>query len=179
MSIQGAGANIHEARELASVILEMTDQAYTVAYDLMRETEPEVGPANSMEASIEGYGALLRLNRRGVELDVFEDISSISIDSFVQVIVLDWIKALLVYLARQTKISAIQVTLKGGNAGLGLEIASNLELEIESLESEIVLANIRKQLETLDGSLTVGYANNQTCFKIVVPLASELLTETK
>jgi len=54
------------------VILEMTDQAYTAAYDLMRENDIEAiaGGGLSMQSAIESCGSLLRLNKRGIQLMV-------------------------------------------------------------------------------------------------------------
>ena len=181
MSIQGEGEGLKEARELAEVILEMTDQAYAVAYDLMRENEPDVDvdSCSSLQSAIERYGILLRLSKRGIKLAVVEDLSPISIGDFLQALVLDWVKTVLVYLARHEKVSVIDVKLTGSEIGLSIDIVPGIELNSERLESELVMANIRKQLETLTGTLTVDRENNQTALRIVIPPTSKMLRVIK
>lgn len=181
MSIQGEGEGLAEARELAEVILEMTDQAYTVAYDLMRENEPDVDvdSCGSLQSAIERYGILLRLSKRGIELAVVEELSSMSIDNFLQALVLDWVKTLLVYLARHEDVSAISVKLTGSEVGLMIDVVPDIELNSDRLEAEIVLANIRKQLEILDGTLSVSNASGQTVLRVVMPSTCRMLTVIK
>lgn len=178
--LQGDDPNLQEARKLAGVILEMTNQAYTATYDLMRETDADVAidSYDSMRLAIEGYGELLRLNKRGIKLDVYENLASVSIDRFVQVIVLDWVKAFLIYLARQTEVSVVDVKLVSNDVGLSLNVMPNVALSAEQLGAEIALVNIHKQLQVLAGALLVDESNNKTCVKITIPY-SDVLTVIK
>lgn len=178
MSIKGEGEGLAEARELAEVILAMTDQAYTVAYDLMRENEADVDvdSGRPIQSAIEHYGRLLRLTKRGIELVVVDDSLSVSMDSFLQALVFDWIKTLLVYLARRENVSVINIKLTGNEIGLNIDLVTNIALSSDRLEQEIVVANMRKQLATLVGTLTINNANSQTALEIVIPFGSEMLT---
>ncbi len=183
ISLQGDDVNLKEAQELAGTIFEMTDQAYTVAYDLMREIEFDVAAnsGESMQSVIERFGMLLRLNERGIKLLVFEDVSSVSVDSFVQVVMLDWVKALLIYLSRHTKASDVVVRSVGNELGLKLEVTANVTLNSEQLETELVFVNICKQLEVLNGSLQINSHskqknNQQSCVSIVIPPDCGMLT---
>lgn len=171
INLKGGDSNLKEAQELASLILEMTDQAYTVAYDLMRENEANIAANSdeSMKSIIEQFGALLRLNDRGIKLLVFEDMSSVSVDRFVQIIIIDWIKALLIYLTRHTKINDIVIKSTGNNLGLSFEITSNVAITAQLLESELVFIHIRKQLQILTGSLRINGDDKQSCLSIVIP----------
>jgi hypothetical protein len=181
MSIKGEDPNLQEARELAGVIFEMTDQAYTVAYDLMREAEQdvEVDSCCSMQSAIERYGISLRLSNRGVNLVVVEDLSLILMDSFLRSIVLNWIKTLLIYLLRNTNVSNVDVKLQGSDAGLSLDIVANIDLKSEHIETAVALTCIRNQLKTLTGTLCVDSVANQTSLRMVVPPTCETLMVIK
>lgn len=181
MSIPGDDENVHEARALAEMILEMTDQAYTVAYDLMRENDSDLFTASSesIQLNIERFAEVLRWPSRDIALHVSENMHSLSMENFLRTVVLDWVKSLFIYLTRHTTVSLVDVTITGNDLGFKLEITSNAVLSKNQLDDEAVILNIRKQIHVFDGTLMLENTENHTFFKILIPPIFQMLTVIK
>ena len=183
-SLNSDDANFKEAQELAGFILELTDQAYTVAYDLMRQNETSINDDSSdshksMQSAIEHFGVLLRFNDLGIKLQITENISSITVDRFVQIVILDWIKAILIYLSRQTDVNKIVIKSIGNDLGLNLEIASNIVVDADQLETELVFINICKQIDILSGNFSIKNNTKQCYMSIVIPFDGGMVSLNK
>ena len=183
-SIKSEDTNLKEAQKLASFILELTDQAYTVVYDLMRQNEVSISDFShdshkSMQSTIEQFGLLLRFDDLGIKLQIFENVSLISVDRFVQIVMTDWIKAILIFLSRQSGVSNITVRLIGNEHGLNLEVTANIIIDADQLETELVFVNICKQLDILSGSFSIRSSDKQCCMSLVIPFDCEMVSLNK
>ena len=170
-SLNGEDAKLKEAQELAAYILELTDQAYVAAYDMMRQNDTSI-PIDLDEPirpMIEKFGIFLRLNDLGINLNVIENISSISIDRFIKILLLDWIKGVLIYLSRHHDVNNIDIQLKVTDQELKLNIDSNIVVEAEQLKAEFVFITILRQLELLSGHFSIKDDTEQCCMRIVIP----------
>ena len=170
-SLKGEDAKLKEAQELAGYILELTDQAYVAAYDMMRQNDTSISidPDEPIRPVIEKFGTFLRLGDLGINLNVTENVSSISIDRFMKILILDWIKGILIYLSRHCDMNNIDIQLKATDQDLHLNIDSNIVVDAEQLKTEFVFITIHKQLEILSGYFSIKNSTEQCCMCIVIP----------
>lgn len=177
-SLNGEDAKLKEAQELAGYILELTDQAYVAAYDMMRQNDTSI-PVDLDEPIrpiIEKFGTFLRLGDLGINLNVTENVSSISIDRFMKILILDWIKGVLIYLSRQRDVNNIDIQLKVTDQELNLNIDSNIVVDAEQLKTESVFITIHRQLELLLGHFSIKDNTEQCCMRIVIPYGCAIET---
>jgi len=87
----------------------------------------------------------------------------------------------LIYLARQTKVSAITIKLHANDQGLNLEVVPDISLDSEQVDTDLVFVNMRKQLQVLAGKLFVDNTcvENQSNISILIPETCELLAVIK
>ena len=100
-------------------------------------------------------------------------------DRFVQIVILDWIKAILIYLSRQTDVNKIVIKSIGNDLGLNLEIASNIVVDADQLETELVFINICKQIDILSGNFSIKNNTKQCYMSIVIPFDGGMVSLNK
>jgi len=168
--LDGQDQKLLEAKEMATVILQMTSDVYSVTYDLMLENDVDnFGEPFEIESAIRYFSEKLRLKKRGVafELQIKDFASGDSVSDgqiYSQRVLFDCIKTLMVYIARYAKANFLQLEIKNVDSELFADFVFDTELAADKLNEEIALIGIKNQLKVLDGDFHIN-AKNKTSNK--------------
>jgi len=179
ISLQGQNDKLPEAKEMANIILQMTDEVYSLAYDLMLESDVDiVDEIFNLESAIKYFADKIRLSKRGIkfELDIHSLLSELLdksklFDEGLQRVLFDNLRSLMVYIARYAETNILRINIKEIGNTILTELFIKTEITLDKLNQELVITGVKNHIEVVNGRFSISKVKDRTRFCIELPIS--------
>jgi len=176
--LDGDDKKLLEAKEMASLILQMTEEVYAVTYDLMMENDPDEGFDDEcrldLERALNYFSKKIRLEKRGIQFETQIDSASINrLDEYLERVLFDCLRALILYIARYAKTSYLRIEIEKLDSKIVTCLSFESGLTVDKLNREIVIDGVKQQLLLLNGNIEIISRDTQFRFVMRLPVTDK------
>ena len=177
IGLQGQNDKLVEAKEMANIILQMTEEVYSLAYDLMLESDVDiVDETFNLESAIKYFADKIRLSKRGVkfELDICSSLRNLLnsnklLGEGLQRILFDNLRSLMVYIARYAATNNLRIKIKENSGSILTELYIKTEIALDKLNQELVITGVKNHVDVVNGRFGISKVKGSTRFSIELP----------